>query len=89
MHGLLGQRAQAEECLRQLQAVGQLRYVSPLAIAWVYLGLQDVESCLGWLEKAVDEREPQIIHFAVKPMYDAFRAHPRFQALLKRMRLIQ
>jgi len=58
-----------------------------LAIAWIHLGLQDVESCLDWLEKAVAEREPQIIHFPVKPMYDGLRAHPRFQALIASMRL--
>jgi len=87
MYGLLGQRARAEECLERLQAAGEIRYVSPLAIAWIYLGLQSVENCLDWLEKAVDEREPQIIHFPIKPMYDGFRNHPRFQALLARMRL--
>jgi len=87
MYGILGQRARAEECLARLQATGEIRYVSPLSIAWVHLGLQNVENCLDWLEKAVNEREPQIIHFAVKPMYDAFRAHPRFQALLRKMRL--
>ena len=58
-----------------------------LAIAWIHLGLQDVESCLDWLEKAVAEREPQIIHFPVKPMYDGLRAHPRVQALIASMRL--
>lgn len=67
--------------------VSQIRYVSPLAIAWVHLGLHDLDRCLDGLEKAVEERDPQIIHFPVKPLNDSFRAHPRFQALVRQMGL--
>jgi serine/threonine-protein kinase len=87
MCGFLGQRGRAEEFLKRLQAAGEIRYVSPLSIAWIHLGLGDVETALDWLETAFDARDPQIIHFLVKPLYDPLRAHPRFQALLERMRL--
>ncbi len=88
VHGMLGQRARAVEFLRRLEAAGQLRYVSPLSIAWAHLGLGDVDACLDWLERAVEERDPQIIHFVVKSLYDPLRSHPRFQALVSRMHLV-
>jgi hypothetical protein len=61
--------------------------VSPLGIALIHLGLGEPEPCLDWLEKAVYERDPVIVEFQPKPLYDAFRQHPRFQALLSTMRL--
>ncbi|MBZ5617853.1 MAG: tetratricopeptide repeat protein [Acidobacteriia bacterium] len=86
-YGLLGQSEKAKVYLRRIELLGETRYVSPLSIAWIHLGLRDVEQCLDWLERAVEERDPQIIHFPVKPLYDAFRGHPRFQALVERMGL--
>ena len=63
------------------------RYVPPLALAWIHLGLGDPERCLDWLNEAVEEREPLIVEFQPKPLYDPFRIHPRFQQLLETMRL--
>ncbi|HEV2381600.1 MAG TPA: tetratricopeptide repeat protein [Terriglobia bacterium] len=87
MYGRLGNLSEAENCRRALQAAGEMRYVSPLCLAWVDLGLGDIASALDWMEKAVEERDPQIIHFSVKPLYDSLHAHPRFQELLGRMHL--
>ena len=87
VYGMCGRREEAEKLLGEIHRLGETRYVSPLSIAWVYLGLGDAEHCLEWLEKAVEAREPQIMHLAAKPLYDGFRADPRFQALIARMGL--
>ena len=87
VYGFLGQRDKAEEFLHLIEQMGETRYVSPLAIAWAYMGLRDTERCLDWFEKAVEERDPQIIHFPMKPMYDEFRSHPRWKALVRTMGL--
>jgi len=84
---MCGRRDRAQEILRQIEIIGATRYVSPLSIAWIHMGLQDANATMDWLEKAVEEREPQIMHFAVKPLYDGLRTHPRFQALIRRMGL--
>jgi serine/threonine-protein kinase len=86
-YGFLGQPDKAQDCLDRIQVLGETRYVSPLSIAWIHMGLFQMEPCLDWLEKAIEERDPQIIHFGVKPLYDALRSHPRFQGLLQRMGL--
>ncbi len=63
-------------------------YLPPLVVAWIHLVLGEPERCLDWLEKAVEERDPLIVEFQPKPIYDGLRQHARFQALLSAMRLL-
>ena len=60
-------------------------YLPPLVLAWIHLFLGETEPCLDWLEKAVEARDPLIVEFQPKPVYDGLRCHPRFQALLRTM----
>ena len=83
---MLGDRQRAEEIRRRL--IGSNGYVCNLSLAWIHLGLGEHERCLDWLEKAVEEREPLIVELHPRPLYDAVRPHPRFQALLSTMRLV-
>lgn len=85
--GLLANRQRVEGIRRQLIDLSCLSYDFKLAHAWTHLGLGENEACLDWLEKAVNEREPLIVEFQPKPLYDAIRDHPRFQALLSTMHL--
>jgi len=87
IRALMGDRQRAEQVRLQLIESGRTSYVSPLGIALIHLGLGEPEPCLDWLERAVEEREPFIVEFPSKPLYDTLRPHPRFQALLATMRL--
>ena len=64
--------------------------VSPCLIAEAYAaGLGDKERALAWLETAFQQRDPWILHIKVKPEIDILRSDPRFQDLLRRMKLSQ
>lgn len=89
VHGIMGEPRRAEELRLRLIESSRTSCVPPLAVAWIYLGLGDLDTCLDWLEKAVEERDPLIVEFQPKPLYDAFRPHPRFQALLSAMHLVK
>ncbi len=39
------------------------------------------------LDRALDSRDPSLVHLAVAPQWDRLRADPRFQQRLARMRL--
>jgi serine/threonine protein kinase len=39
------------------------------------------------LHRAIDVRDPQLVHLAVAPQWDSFRADPRFNECLARMKL--
>lgn len=85
--GRLGRRAEAQAILAELDAVERERYVTPISRAWVHIGLGDFDAAFPWLDRAVDERDPHILHFSCKPAYDPIRQDPRFDALLRKMRL--
>jgi serine/threonine-protein kinase len=62
-------------------------YVSADVIARLYAGMGEKTQALDWLEKAYDERTWSLFLLKVEPMYDNLRGEPRFQALVRKMRL--
>jgi eukaryotic-like serine/threonine-protein kinase len=58
------------------------------AIARVYLGLNDLDGSLTWLDSAADVRDPFFSNESMaSPLFDPLRAKPRFVALLRRLGL--
>ena len=58
-------------------------------IAWVYMGLGDLDGCFKWLEKAFDEHAFVDIFGFIRyfPLMEKVRRDPRFNDLLKRANL--
>ena len=81
-----GKRAEAEELLARLEEERQRSYVSPVALATLLLGLGHNDRALDWAEKAYDERRGWLAYLTVNPLLDPVRGHPRFEALVARMR---
>ena len=84
---LSGKRAEAEALLRELEGAAQEGYVSPVAFAIVHIGLNNVDQALDWAERAYDERRGWLAYLKVNPMLDPLRGAPRFEALLRKMKL--
>jgi len=82
-----GRRAEAEEELAQLHGLAARDYVSPVAFATMYLGLEDWEKAFEWTERAYDDRRGWLAYLRVNPIFDPLRGRARFEALLQRMRL--
>ena len=61
--------------------------MAPVDIALVQLGLGDADAALTAMEQAVDQRSSEVVYFAVDSDFEPLRAHPRFEALLKRVGL--
>jgi len=85
--GLSGDHAAARGVLAQLEARSVERYVPSTAFAIVHLGLGEKEQALDWLEKSCGQRELPLAALKVHPVYDELRGAPRFEALLKRLRM--
>jgi tetratricopeptide (TPR) repeat protein len=83
----LGRREKAEEILRELEGLTAKQYVGAQPFALVHSGLGNVDLALDWLEKAFDAHEGTAALLGVDPCYDRYRSHPRFAALLRRLRL--
>lgn len=87
-HVLLGERAEAERILADLEARQQREYVPPFAIATIHVSLGRTDDAFAWLDRAADARDP-LLAWTVQyePMLDPIRADARFEALRRRMRL--
>jgi TolB-like protein/DNA-binding winged helix-turn-helix (wHTH) protein/Tfp pilus assembly protein PilF len=82
--GKTGRRNEALDVLSAFEELSTARYVPPYARALVYAGLEDRDAMLDWLEKALVERDVHLIFLPVDPKWNPFRAHPRFQEVLRR-----
>ncbi len=84
-YAISGDRAKAEEALRELEQVAKRQYVSPTAFATIYLGLGQKEKCLDWLEKAYEQQDSACWYLKIDQIYDSVRNEPRFQALVEKI----
>ena len=86
-YAIAGRRREAQNLLEELLQSAAQRYVSPASIAFIYMGMGETDAAFEWLEKAVDERDGPIFGLKVNPLYDVLRSDPRYQVLLRKLRL--
>jgi serine/threonine-protein kinase len=88
-YGLAGRKVEANKTLDELLELNRRRYVTPVALVQVYLGLGDKDRAFAWMEKAYQERSYFMAYLKVIPVADPLRSDPRFDDLLRRMGLLQ
>ena len=86
--GRAGQRAEAERILADLTGRAERGYVSAVAFATLHLGLGDWDAALEWAERSYEERRGWLAYLRVNPLLDPLRGNPRFDALVRKMRLL-
>jgi tetratricopeptide (TPR) repeat protein len=86
-YGLAGRKAEAKKVLDELLELNRRRYVTPMALVQVYIGLGDKDRAFAWLEKAYQERSYSMAYLKVDPLVDPLRTDPRFDDLLRRIGL--
>jgi adenylate cyclase len=82
-----GDRTRAKAMLKELNQMASQRYVSPVAEAYIYIGLGDRERALERLEQAYQTGSSMLFFLKVDHIYDPLRSDPRFIELLKKVRL--
>ena len=81
-YAISGQREKAVTILNDLKNRSNDRFSNAAVIALIFVGLDDTDQAMAWLEKAYAERfNPQIL---MRPGFDSLRSDPRFQDLLHR-----
>ena len=71
--------------LKEDQSKG--RYVSPFAFALIYMGLGDKDQAFEWLNKTFEENPYRLAFIRVNTRFDSLHSDPRFDELLRRMKL--
>jgi TolB-like protein/DNA-binding winged helix-turn-helix (wHTH) protein/Tfp pilus assembly protein PilF len=85
VYGLAGRGNETRKIIRELKERSRHHYVFPSVFANAYLGLNDKERALTYLEQAYKEQDPWLFYLKVWPLLDPLRSEPRFQALLRRL----
>lgn len=85
-YGRAGQRDTALVLLRRLEERARRDYVSPMEFVRAHLGLGDQERALDYLEAAYRGRLREMAWLNVLPYLAPLRDHPRFRALVARMK---
>jgi TolB-like protein/Tfp pilus assembly protein PilF len=86
-HALAGRTKEARRILRRLEEMARERYVPPYHLAYVYAGLDEQDRAMDCLERAFDERAGGIYGVKGSFLFANLRSHPRFRALLAKLRL--
>lgn len=87
MYARAGRAAAAQDVFTELQRRHRNGEASSYDLGLTCAGLRRDEEALDWLERACDVRSGLLVFARVEPMFDDIRDHPRFAALLKRLRL--
>jgi TolB-like protein/Tfp pilus assembly protein PilF len=87
-YGKAGQKAEALQILGDLSERAKREYVSGYHMAIGHMGAGNKEEALRWLEKAFQERDPWLGEMPAASFWlDELRSDPRYQDLLRRLRL--
>ena len=86
-YAMAGNAAKGREILRQLEERARTSFVSPYHFAYVYTGLGEFGRAMDFLERAVAERTGPAYGIKGSFLLMPLHAHPRFQTLLRRMKL--
>jgi serine/threonine protein kinase/tetratricopeptide (TPR) repeat protein len=87
LHASAGRRSEAEKIVNELKQQSQQKYVSPHHIAIAYVGLNEKDRALEWLEKAYESHEEILVFLDVDATWDKIRSDTRFQDLMCRLGL--
>ena len=83
-HGKAGDLDRARQELQRMEQRAATGYVSPFGFARAYLGLDDLDRCFEWLERAAADRDPMFMIGWGRFLPEVV-ADPRWLALEKRM----
>jgi TolB-like protein/DNA-binding winged helix-turn-helix (wHTH) protein len=86
-NGRAGRLAEARGALKKIEELNKKQPIDPLVFTFSYIGLNEKELALQYLEKAYTQRSIALTSIGVEPWYDSLRSEPRFQTLLERMNL--
>ncbi len=81
LYATAGRDAEARAFLASAEHAGTVGFGFPAWLAPAYAALGETDAALAALERAVDVRDPMLIHLGAGQGFDCLRAEPRFRAV--------
>jgi len=82
-----GRRAETVELLQRITQRAASDYISPVSIAYVHTAMGDADQAFENLDRAIQDRDPNLLGLKSNPIFESLRGDPRYHALLKKMQL--
>ncbi len=86
-HAVSGNHQEAEKIIAELLDASKHKYVSPVYLAVIYVGLGQKDKAFALLEKAYRERAASLGVLEAEQRFDPLRTDPRYYALLQRLEI--
>lgn len=87
LKGVSGKKNEASAILKELEDLAGRQTVSPHNLMIVEIGLGNREKALAMLEKSFAQRSPSLVVLGNEPIYDPLRNEPRFDEILRELKL--
>jgi DNA-binding winged helix-turn-helix (wHTH) protein/tetratricopeptide (TPR) repeat protein len=87
LYAALGRKGEARKVLQKLNERSRQRYISPYARALIYVGLEEKDEALKYLEKAYEERSLSALNLRFDPRLNSLRTERRFKDFVRRLGL--
>jgi TolB-like protein/Flp pilus assembly protein TadD len=88
-YAISGRRTDAQTILDRLLALDDSQYLPPTAVAHIFIGLRNHRAALSWLEKAYQERDPDLLGPFTNFAMAELRAYPRYREMFAQMGLVR
>ena len=82
-----GDEADARALLERLRGMPPHVFVPPTSIAWIHIGLGEIDEFFEWMDRAIDARDHMIMPIKSYPFLDRIREDARYLELLRKMNL--
>lgn len=89
LYAVSGRREEARKILQDLlKPSASQNYIDPYFISLAYAGLGEKDAAFAWLEKAYQARSEDLLNISKDPRLDGLRGDPRFDDLMRRLKLV-
>jgi TolB-like protein/DNA-binding winged helix-turn-helix (wHTH) protein/tetratricopeptide (TPR) repeat protein len=82
-YALAGNKARAQNLLRELTEIASRRYVCPFEVTTAYSSLGLMDEAFDWMHKGVAHRADCMTWLRTEPWLDRLRSDPRYPELLR------
>jgi tetratricopeptide (TPR) repeat protein len=86
-YGIESKKDSALQIMHQFERMSENQIIDPLYIAWIYIGLNDYENALKYLNVAIAGLSSYAPMLKIDPIYDRLRSEEKFCLLLEKMDL--
>ena len=88
VYAVAGKREEARKTLGDVLSHPGTEYVSPVAVGEVELAMGSPDEGYRWLEKGLEQRDPNLLYFAAIPWFKKYQSDPRWNQIDEKIRRI-